>query len=85
MVTVDVAAALFWVNLPAVVLCIVLIPFSMFAVHDHGMQSMTAVWLVPVVPATMAAHTAGLMAQNVPEVKFGGVLIFMGESDCQAG
>lgn len=78
-VTVDIAAALFWVNLPAVWLCIVLIPFSMFTVHDHGMHSMTSVWLLPVVPATMAAHTAGLMAQNAPEVKYGGVLIFMGE------
>lgn len=61
------AEVLFWINLPGVCLCIVLIPFSMFTVHDHAPGSMTALWLLPVVPACVAANTAGIVARVVPD------------------
>ena len=71
-------AVLFWVNLPAVILSIVLIPFTMFTAHDHGMHSMTAVWLMPVVPATLAANTAALAA-GMPDAHHGVSLVLVGE------
>jgi hypothetical protein len=65
-----VAHALFWVNLPAVLLCIVLIPFSMFTADEseHAMHTMTAVWLLPVVPACVAANSAGVVSAALPDV-----------------
>lgn len=42
------------------------------------MTSMTAVWLLPVVPAIVAANSAGLLAQHL-DVRHGGSLVFLGE------
>jgi hypothetical protein len=76
-----IAQALFWINLPSVCICIVLIPFSMFTIHDYGPQltSMTAVWLLPVVPACVAANTAGIVAQNVQDATVGMIITSIGE------
>lgn len=74
------AQALFWINLPSVCICIVLIPFSMFTIHEYGPQlsSMTAVWLLPVVPACVAANTAGVVAQKVPNESVAIPIMFIG-------
>lgn len=78
--------ALFWINLPGVCISVVLIPFSMFTIHDYGPQlsSMTAVWLLPVVPACVAANTAGVVAQKVPEGDVGMSIVSIGKSQLDA-
>jgi hypothetical protein len=39
----------------------------MVAQHDHPMPSMTAVWLLPVLPAFVAGNTAGVVARDLPD------------------
>lgn len=59
----------------------------MFTIHDYGPQlsSMTAVWLLPVVPACVAANTAGVVAQKVPEGDIGMSIVSIGELQCCLG
>ncbi len=40
----------------------VLIPYLMFTRQDHSIDQMTAVWLLPVVAAEVAAASGGLLA-----------------------
>ncbi|MBO9546409.1 TDT family transporter [Caulobacter sp.] len=42
-----------------------LVPFLMFTRHDHGMERMTAVWLLPIVPAEVAAASGGLLIPHL--------------------
>ena len=42
--------------------CGVLIPYLMFTRQDHSIDQMTAVWLLPVVAAEVAAASGGLLA-----------------------
>jgi tellurite resistance protein TehA-like permease len=74
----DVAHAMFWVNLPAVLGCILLTPMSMFIMHDHGFHSMSAIWLLPVVPACVAASSAGAVALNMANPNDALVIIYLG-------
>jgi C4-dicarboxylate transporter/malic acid transport protein len=47
--------------------CGLAIPFAMFTRQDHGLERMTAVWLLPVVAAEVAAVTGGLLAPLLRE------------------
>ena len=47
------------------VVCGVASPFLMFTRQDHSMEKMTAVWLLPVVAAEIAAVSAGLLAPHL--------------------
>lgn len=38
-----------------------LVPYLMFISHDHRLERMTAVWLMPVVPAEVVAASGGLL------------------------
>ncbi|KAF8066190.1 methyltransferase [Scenedesmus sp. PABB004] len=60
------AHVLFWVNLPCVLLCILLMPLTMFIIHTHESHTMSAAWLLPVVPAVVAANSAGVIASALP-------------------
>ncbi len=47
--------------------CGVAIPFMMFTRQDHTIDQMTAVWLLPVVAAEVAAVSGGLLAPHLAE------------------
>jgi tellurite resistance protein TehA-like permease len=43
-----------------------LVPWYQFTTQDHTLDRMTGVWLLPVVPAEVAASSAGYLAQHLP-------------------
>ncbi len=42
------------------------VPLAMFTRQRHSLEGMTAVWLLPIVPAEVAAASAGLLAPHLP-------------------
>ncbi len=58
---------LWWVDVAMSVACGVGIPFLMFTRQRHTIDSMTAVWLLPVVAAEVAANTGGLLAPHLAD------------------
>ena len=59
---VQVAEVLWWLDVAMALGCGVLIPYLMFTRQDHSIDQMTAVWLLPVVAAEVAAASGGLLA-----------------------
>lgn len=62
---VTIAQVLWWLDAAMAVASGVGVPFLMFTRQDHRMESMTAVWLIPIVAAEVAAASA---AQLVPHL-----------------
>jgi C4-dicarboxylate transporter/malic acid transport protein len=62
-----VAFWLWWLDVVLAVVCAVAIPYLMFTRQEHRIDQMTAVWLLPVVAAEVAAVTGGLVAPTVIE------------------
>lgn len=56
---VGVAHALWWVDVLMSMGCGVLIPYFMFTRQAHGIDKMTAIWLLPIVAAEVAAACGG--------------------------
>jgi len=65
---VPLAEALWWIDVAMSVACGVLIPFLMFTRQEHRIDQMTAVWLLPVVAAEVAAASGGLLAPHLADV-----------------
>ena len=65
--TVPVAQALWWIDVALSLGCGVLIPYLMFTRQEHRIDQMTAVWLLPVVAAEVAAATGGLLAPHLAD------------------
>jgi C4-dicarboxylate transporter/malic acid transport protein len=63
---VEIATALWWVDAALALACGIVIPFLMFTRHDHSMERMTAVWLLPIVAAEVAAASAGQLLPHLP-------------------
>ncbi|WP_296180780.1 TDT family transporter [Pseudomonas sp. UBA1879] len=61
------AEALWWLDVAMSVGCGVLIPFMMFTRQQHSIDQMTAVWLLPVVAAEVAAASGGLLAPHLTD------------------
>ena len=59
------AQALWWLDVAMALTCGVLIPFMMFTRQDHRIDQMTAVWLLPVVAAEVAAASGGVLAPHL--------------------
>ncbi|ACB96080.1 TDT family transporter [Beijerinckia indica] len=59
---VSIAHILWWASAFMAVLCGSIIPFLMFTRQDHSMEKMTAIWLLPIVAAGVAASSGGLLA-----------------------
>ncbi|MBV4553275.1 TDT family transporter [Pseudomonas sp. SWRI102] len=59
---------LWWVDVAMSLACGVLIPFLMFTRQEHRIDQMTAVWLLPVVAAEVAAASGGLLAPHLADV-----------------
>ena len=53
------AQTLWWLDVAMAMACGVLIPFMMFTRQEHSIDQMTAVWLLPVVAAEVAAASDG--------------------------
>ena len=62
------AEVLWWIDVAMSLACGVLIPFLMFTRQEHRIDQMTAVWLLPVVAAEVAAASGGLLAPHLPDV-----------------
>ena len=59
------AEVLWWLDVAMALACGVLIPFMMFTRQEHSIDQMTAVWLLPVVAAEVAAASGGLLAPHL--------------------
>ncbi|AIG05582.1 C4-dicarboxylate transporter/malic acid transport protein [Pseudomonas fluorescens] len=64
---VPLAEALWWLDVAMALACGVLIPFMMFTRQEHSIDQMTAVWLLPVVAAEVAAASGGLLAPHLAD------------------
>jgi C4-dicarboxylate transporter/malic acid transport protein len=68
-VAVDIARALWWLDAGLALLCGVAVPFLMFTRQSHGLEKMTAVWLLPVVTAEVAAVSGGLLTPHLADAR----------------
>ena len=60
-----IAHTLWWIDVTMSLACGVLIPYLMFTRQEHSIDQMTAVWLLPVVAAEVAAASGGLLAPHL--------------------
>ncbi|VFU09397.1 C4-dicarboxylate transporter/malic acid transport protein [Methylocella tundrae] len=72
---VAIAAALWRADVALSLACGILIPFLMFTRQDHSIAKMTAVWLLPVVAAEVAAASGALLAPHLAPSEAFGVVI----------
>lgn len=61
------AEVLWWLDVSMSLACGVLIPYMMFTRQEHSIDQMTAVWLLPVVAAEVAAASGGLLAPHLAD------------------
>lgn len=62
---VPLALGLWWLDAAMALACGVLIPYLMFTRQAHRIDQMTAVWLLPVVAAEVAAASGGLLVPHL--------------------
>ena len=70
-----IAYALWWGDVTMSVACGLLVPFLMFTIQDHSMEKMTAVWLLPIVAAEVAAVSGALLLPHLSTSEAFNVLI----------
>jgi C4-dicarboxylate transporter/malic acid transport protein len=58
---------LWWLDVGMALVCGVVIPFMMFTRQEHSIDQMTAVWLLPVVAAEVAAVSGGQLAPHLAD------------------
>jgi C4-dicarboxylate transporter/malic acid transport protein len=58
--------ALWWMDVVLSVLSCFAMPMVMFHIHDLALESMTAAWLLPIVPTVVAAASGSLVASILP-------------------
>ncbi|MGH8417185.1 MAG: TDT family transporter [Pseudomonas sp.] len=61
------AETMWWLDVVMSLACGTLIPFMMFTRQEHRIDQMTAVWLLPVVAAEVAAVSGGLLAPHLAD------------------
>jgi C4-dicarboxylate transporter/malic acid transport protein len=59
------AHGLWWLDVTMSVACGLLVPFMMFTLQDHSVEKMTAVWLLPIVAAEVAAVSGALLVPHL--------------------
>jgi C4-dicarboxylate transporter/malic acid transport protein len=64
---VPVAATLWTIDAGLAALCGLALPFLMFTRQRHGLEAMTAVWLLPIVAAEVAAASGGLLLPHIAD------------------
>jgi C4-dicarboxylate transporter/malic acid transport protein len=60
-----IAEVLWWLDVAMSLACGIVIPFMMFTRQRHALEEMTAVWLLPLVAAEVAATSGGLLAPHL--------------------
>ena len=58
----DLCLVLWWVDVFLTILSVFGIPLIMFHVHTLSLDTMTAAWLLPIVPAVVCAASGGLVS-----------------------
>jgi C4-dicarboxylate transporter/malic acid transport protein len=71
----SIAHALWWVDVAMSVVCGLVVPFLMFTRQDHSLEKMTAVWLLPIVAAEVAAASGALLAPHLAAAEAFDVLL----------
>ncbi len=66
-VAVEIAHALWWVDVALSVACGIVIPYFMFTRQEHTIEQMTAVWLLPVVASEVAAASGALLIPHLAD------------------
>lgn len=61
----DIATTLWWIDIAMALACGTLIPFLMFTRQSHSLDRMTAVWLLPIVAAEVAAASGALLVPHL--------------------
>jgi tellurite resistance protein TehA-like permease len=69
------AHGLWWLDVTMSVACGLVVPFLMFTVQDHSMEKMTAIWLLPIVAAEVAAVSGALLVPHLSASESFAVLI----------
>lgn len=64
---VEIAEYLWYLDAVLALICGVTIPFMMFTRQNHSVDQMTAVWLLPVVAAEVAAVSGGLLVPHLAD------------------
>jgi C4-dicarboxylate transporter/malic acid transport protein len=64
---VGIAQALWWLDMAMALTCGIAIPFLMFTRQDHRIETMTAVWLLPIVAAEVTAASAGQLVPHLAD------------------
>lgn len=64
-VAIQIAQILWYIDVFIAVLIGVAVPFMMFSRQRHELQSMTAIWLLPIVACEVAAASGGLLLQQI--------------------
>jgi C4-dicarboxylate transporter/malic acid transport protein len=75
-VATQIALVLWWVDVVLAAGVGLLVPYLMFTRQQHSIESMTAVWLLPVVPAEVAAASGGLLVQHIADPVLAAHLLF---------
>ena len=60
-----IASALWWLDVLLSLTCGLTVPFMMFTRQQHTMETMTALWLLPVVACEVASVSGGLLLPHV--------------------
>ena len=64
---IPIAETLWWIDVAMSLACGVAILYLMFTRHEHSLDGMTAVWLLPVVAAEVAGASGGLLAPHLAD------------------
>jgi len=62
---ISIAHALWWVDVAMSLACGLVIPYFMFTRQPHSLEKVTAVWLIPVVAAEVAAASGALLVPHL--------------------
>lgn len=65
--SVPIAHALWWIDVAMSIACGLLIPFLMVTRQEHSIEKMTAVWLLPVVAAEVAAASGAQLIVHIAD------------------
>ncbi len=71
----SIAHTLWWIDVAMAIACGLMIPFLMFTRQEHSLEKMTAVWLLPIVAAEVAAASGALLVPHLEPAEAYGVHI----------
>lgn len=72
---ISIARGLWWVDAAMSLACGLAIPYFMFTRQEHSIEKLTAVWLLPIVAAEVAAASGALLVPHLPAPEAFAVLV----------